>query len=78
MTAPDQKLEHLREHLPYELLMLRHTYDRINGNRYTLDWNAYYESFTIHARNLLDFLNNEGTGNNLKAKEFARFQDNER
>jgi hypothetical protein len=69
--ANQEQIEHLGDHLPYEVLMLRHTYDRMNDPRYPLDWNAYYEAFAVHARVLFDFLVNEPDSRNFKASEFA-------
>jgi hypothetical protein len=39
------------DHLPYEVLMLRHSYQRTLEDRYALDWNAFYGAFAVHARN---------------------------
>ena len=58
MSSRQQKVMHLGDHLPYELLMLRHSYQRTFEDRYPLDWNASYEAFAVHARNLFDFLMN--------------------
>src|SRR5271169_3273197 len=74
MATQDQKIEHLTEHLPYELLMLRHTRERMSSPRYPLDWNAHYESFAVHARNLFDFLMNDATQANFKASHFSTFK----
>ena len=71
MPSQEKSIEHLEDHLPYELLMLRHTYERMNTPRYPLDWNAHYESFAVHARNLFDFLTNRATANNFKASHFS-------
>jgi hypothetical protein len=51
---------YLREHLKYERDMLRHTYSRLTEMK-GLDWCAMFESFGVHARNLYDFLRNEGS-----------------
>jgi len=54
--ASDQEIiSYLGEHLPYELLMLRYTRSLINRDQQFLDWNAFYESFAVHARNLYHF-----------------------
>jgi hypothetical protein len=65
MTSKSQLENHLQDHLPYELLMLRYSHGRINIESDPLIWNAMYECFCMHARNLWDFLNNAGTSNNL-------------
>jgi hypothetical protein len=53
------QLEHLEEHIPYELLMLRFTLGRLKGEKHPLAWNAMLESFAVHARNLYWFLINK-------------------
>lgn len=35
------KIEYLEEHIPYELLMLRRTYQQMNSCTDQLDWNAF-------------------------------------
>jgi hypothetical protein len=71
VPTQDQKIEHLKGHLPYELLMLRHTRERMNSPLYPLDWNAHHESFAVHARNLFDFLMNDATSANFKVSHFS-------
>jgi hypothetical protein len=71
MSSRDQKIKHLGDHLPYELLMLRHAYRQMLVDRYALDWNAFYEAFVVHARILFEFLMNEGGPNNFKARDFS-------
>jgi hypothetical protein len=44
------------EHLEYEYQMLQHAARRLDEIRDQLDWNAYFESFFVHARVLHDFL----------------------
>ena len=72
MSSMNQKIEHLGDHLPYEMLMLRHSYQRTLENRYALDWNAFYEAFAVHARNLFHFLINKGGPNNFNARDFSK------
>jgi hypothetical protein len=76
MSSREKKIIHLGDHLPYELLMFRHAYQRALEERYQLDWNACYESFALHSRILFNFLMNEDSANNFKAKEFADFTGN--
>jgi len=71
MSSMNQKTEHLGDHLPYEVLMLRHSYERTLEVRYALDWNAFHEAFAVHARNLFDFLMNKGGSNNFNARDFS-------
>lgn len=47
---------YLEEHLPYELSMLFHTYDRLWSTSNEADWNAFLEAFCVHARNLKMFV----------------------
>ena len=66
-----QKDLYIKEHLPYETEMLRYTQSALNAVSVTrLDWNAMYESFAVHARNLYMFLTNED-GSNAKANDFV-------
>jgi hypothetical protein len=69
MASDKQKNDYLAEHLPYEMKMLRYTSKRMLERQYYLSWNAYYESFAVHARNLVQFLSNDDKGN-FKAREF--------
>jgi hypothetical protein len=73
MSSRAQKVEHLGDHLPYELLILRHAHKRTPEDRYQLDWNAYYESFALHARNLFVFLTNGKGSTNFVAEDFVAF-----
>jgi len=52
--------KYLTEHLKYERDMLRHTYGRLTEMS-GMDWCAMFEAFGVHARNLYDFLRNEGS-----------------
>ena len=70
-AAADQKVDYLKEHLPYMLKMLRYTFSRMQDEPNYLSWNAHFESFAIHARNLVNFLTNADK-NNLKAGEFVK------
>jgi hypothetical protein len=53
------QLEHLEEHIPYEVLMLRFTLGKLRTEKDPLAWNAMLESFAVHARNLYWFLTNK-------------------
>jgi hypothetical protein len=52
-TAEKQK--YLQEHITYEIIMLRYTYGSLY-HKTEASWNAHYEAFLVHARNLRDFL----------------------
>jgi hypothetical protein len=56
MSSRAKKVAHLREHLPYELHMLRHTFLKFTTVHDASDWNAYFVAFAVYARNLHDFL----------------------
>jgi hypothetical protein len=53
------------------LKMLRYTYGQMLQEQHYLSWNAHFESFAVHARNLVRFLTNSDKGN-FKASEFAQ------
>lgn len=59
----DQKREYLDEHLPYMLASIRYNFQKMKQPQYFRDWNAYFESFAVNARNLAQFLDNSDTGN---------------
>ena len=65
-----QRRDYLNEHLPYEMKMLRYTYGQMQHRQHYLSWNAHYESFAVHARNLVNLLTNGDTGN-FKASDFV-------
>jgi len=71
MSGDAKKTAHLKEHLPYEIRMLRYTLGELTKRRsHVLEWNVYFESFAVHARNLYDFLTNSDDSRNFKAKDF--------
>jgi hypothetical protein len=70
VTTEQQKHDYLDEHLPYMLKMLRYTYGQMLQRQHYLSWNAHFESFAVHARNLVNLLTNGDKGN-IKAKDFA-------
>jgi len=65
------KMEYMEEHIPYELLMLRHTYQQMKSSNNQLDWNAFFESFCLHARNLYKFLRNDRVNTTFVAVDFT-------
>jgi hypothetical protein len=66
------QLEHLEEHIPYELLMLRFTLGKLRTEKHPLAWNGMLESFAVHARNLYWFLiNKRNDAEDHIAREFA-------
>jgi hypothetical protein len=71
MSSRAKKVAHLREHLPYELHMLRHTFLKFTTVHDASDWNAYFVAFAVYARNLHDFLTNDPDSRNFNAKDFV-------
>src|SRR4051794_4626894 len=71
MASQAERRDWIKEHLSYELLMLRYTFGKLYEVQSGLDWNAYYESFCTHARLLRDFLTNKSGSTNFDAKEFV-------
>jgi hypothetical protein len=70
-----QKENWLKEHLPYELKMMRHCLRRLTQmpQPFYLDWNAALASFAVNAGNLAAFLTNGDKGrNNFKACDFVQ------
>lgn len=66
----------LRKHLPYELDMLRSTFEQLRAIAGKPDHdvirNALIESFCVHARSLLDFFSNRMTHNDdAVAQDFS-------
>jgi hypothetical protein len=74
MTTESEREAYLKEHLTCELLMLRYTFARLSQPQYQLEWNAYYESFALHARTLFEFLTCEKDARNFKASDFCEFK----
>jgi hypothetical protein len=62
--------DYLNRNLGSDLLMLRYTLSKIKTLQHQMDWNAYFESFAVHARNLYYFLTNED-GPNRRARDFT-------
>ena len=71
MADEQQKHNYLDEHLPYMLKMLRYDLGQMQQSQHYLSWNAHFESFAVQARNLVNFLTNNDSGN-FKAGEFVR------
>lgn len=71
MASVTEKNEYIKDHLRYEFLMLCHTLLRMENTKHELDWNAFYESFAVHARILYDFLTNEKDSRNFKASDYV-------
>jgi hypothetical protein len=69
---PNDRENWLKEHLPYELSMMRHSLSRLTKFR-GLDWNMALAAFATYARNLRRFLTNGDEGkNNFKACDLVQ------
>jgi hypothetical protein len=74
VQMPDQILVDIfTEHLPYEIDMLRNTYQSLRGSPLPTGFlkDALIESFCVHARSLLDFF--KGMGGKLDDSNAAEF-----
>src|SRR5262245_54553769 len=61
MLTEEKLKEWMREHLTYELLMVRHTHAQLHRGLDQMAWNANFGAFGLYARNLHWFLtNNKG------------------
>ncbi len=70
-----EKLAYLEEQLSYELVMLNYTFMRLMTSASStpeeqLDFNAFLESFAVHARNLVEFLSNEAQQGGRRAWDY--------
>jgi hypothetical protein len=73
MAKVEHKWAYLAEHLHYEWWMLNHAFERAlesSSANDTVATNAFLESFWLHARICTDFLRNEGTQNDMKARSY--------
>src|SRR5262249_16058812 len=69
MLTTEQQ-EYLREHIEYELLMLRYDFAQMHAELDQLDWNAYFVAFVAATRNLYSFLTNDRDSRNWTANDF--------
>ncbi|MGO9994129.1 MAG: hypothetical protein ACLPTF_16665 [Steroidobacteraceae bacterium] len=53
-------LDYFNEHVFYELLMLNYARQCLEKQSTQLEWNVMFAAFNVSARNLYDFLNNNG------------------
>jgi len=66
-------LKYLGEHIKYERDMLAFCYAKLHNTRPGLEWNAFYEAFGIHARNIYNFLRNDGgTTTTFRADQYVQ------
>jgi hypothetical protein len=76
MASEQEKITYLAEHVSYELAMLNYTLMRLLTSRPStaqeqLDFNAYLESFGVHARNLVEFLSKKSHDNDRNASDYS-------
>jgi hypothetical protein len=71
MNTQDLKHQALSEHLPYEAMML--SFHKMKTIADAYDWNAYHESFAVHARDLKSFLTNDPDRKNFHAVDFTSY-----
>jgi hypothetical protein len=70
VAIDQQKFDYLDEHLPYMLGSVRYDFNKLSQQLFFRDWNASFQSFSVNARNLVEFLNN-GDKRNFKASDFV-------
>ena len=74
MSSIQDRCDWLREHLTYEVLMVRYALDRLRDPietvRDQLTWNANFGAFSLYARNLYSFLTNKATSANFEAADY--------
>ena len=71
-TTPQQMIDMLDEHLPYEISMMMAMHDQAQGPLDQLTGNVVIESFCIHARNLFEFFIKTSNGGEKNNYAFAR------
>jgi hypothetical protein len=76
MSSIQDRCDWLREHLTYEVLMVRHAYKQLRAAPKTardqLAWNASFGAFSLYARNLYSFLTNKTASGNFGAADYDR------
>lgn len=71
MATQHELIQYLGEHLAYERLMLGFTFRRIHEPAEQLAWNAMFESFGVHVRNLYGFLKSNTGSRNIHANDYV-------
>jgi hypothetical protein len=66
-----QKYDYLDEHLPYLMKMMRYDLGKIGQELFYLEWNSHFQSFSVSARGLANFLSNSDRGN-FRASDFVQ------
>ena len=75
MASEQEKIAYLEEHISYDVLVLNYAFRRVltspPSRQNELDFNAYLESFGVHARNLVAFLSEQSPGDNRNASDYV-------
>lgn len=76
MSSEQEKIAYLREIVSFDTVMLNYTFMRLlilrpSTSEEQLDFNAYLDSFALHARNLLRFLSENSTGGGRNASDYV-------
>ena len=61
------EIAYLREHVRYEVVMVRWAFGQIQPLPPSLERNAFIECFAVHARALFEFLASEGDARSVDA-----------
>ena len=69
-----QLLDYFNEHVYYEMLMLRCAKQSLECGCTQLGWNVMFAAFNVSARNLYDFLRNNGGRNNARLVDFRAYR----
>jgi hypothetical protein len=76
MSSIQERCDWLREHLTYEVLMVRYAHEQLKAPIDTVGgqmrWNASFGAFALYARNLYDFLTNKAESGNFEAADYDR------
>jgi hypothetical protein len=74
MSGKDERVAWMKEHLSYELLMMRFAHNELNWSDDQLEWNANYSAFALHARNLYLFLTSDKDSRIYKASDYTNLE----
>jgi hypothetical protein len=75
----DELIDYFNEHVLYEFLMLRYSKQCLEEGETQLRWNAMFAAFNVSARNLYDFLNNNGDrGTDVNVDDYKRHRNDTR
>lgn len=66
--------DYFNEHVYYEMLMLRCSKECLEGGCTQLGWNVMFAAFNVSARNLYDFLKNNGGRASARVEDFRAYR----